>query len=285
MAVSLAALLFWLLRNKGIRRAFIHAPPRPYPFQVMDILLVLFIYSIPLLIQDIFLPKQPDMPWPQRNLTLLVTIAGQLLISIVIFILAFQRYRPDFRDFGITPTRLGHTFIRAFLYSVVVFGLTFLTFKLTVLICKSFGYNEEQKHTFLTLLEQKPPFLTMFLLVISPALFAPIMEELLFRGLFQNFFIGVLARRHNTCLTAHSDIKMNSTSPSSNIRWQGIAMSAAIFALIHPWQHWPAIFVLGLSWGYVYERHKNLLISIFMHSLFNILSLTATLIQVTLKGT
>jgi len=285
MTVSLAALLFWLLRNKGIRRAFIQAPHHPYPFQVTDILLVLFIFSIPLLIQDTFLPKQPDVAWPQRNLSLLVTIAGQIIISIVIIILAFRRYRPGFSNFGITFTHLGQTLVRTFIYSVVVFGLTFLTLALTVWICQLFGYDEEQKHTFLTLLEQKPPFLTMFLLIISPILFAPIMEELLFRGLLQNFFIGVLTRRHNICLITHSDNNANSISPSSNIRWQGIAMSAAIFALIHPWQHWPALFVLGLALGYIYERHKNLLLSIFMHSLFNILSLAVTLIQIAQNGT
>ena len=85
--------------------------------------------------------------------------------------------------------------------------------------------------------------------VIATCILAPLLEELLCRGMIQR---GI-ARTH---------------SPRTAILW-----SAFIFALIHlnPWQAIPA-FVLGLLFGWVYYRTGCLWLTIFLHCLNNSLS-------------
>ena len=85
--------------------------------------------------------------------------------------------------------------------------------------------------------------------IIATCILAPLLEELLCRGMIQR---GI-ARTH---------------SPRSAILW-----SAFIFALIHmnPWQAIPA-FLLGLLFGWVYYRTGCLWLTIFLHCLNNSLS-------------
>ena len=85
--------------------------------------------------------------------------------------------------------------------------------------------------------------------IIATCILAPLLEELLCRGMIQR---GI-ARPH---------------SPRSAILW-----SAFIFALIHlnPWQAIPA-FALGLLFGWVYYRTGCLWLTIFLHCLNNSLS-------------
>lgn len=82
------------------------------------------------------------------------------------------------------------------------------------------------------------------------AVVAPIVEELIFRGLiFQGF------RRNYNGFVA-------------------ITMSALLFALFHlnPWQ-FPATFVLGLLLGWIMLRTRNILLAILGHSINNLLVL------------
>ena len=85
--------------------------------------------------------------------------------------------------------------------------------------------------------------------IIATCILAPLLEELLCRGMIQR---GI-ARTH---------------SPRAAILW-----SAFIFAVIHmnPWQALPA-FVLGVLFGWVYHRTGCLWLTIFLHCLNNSLS-------------
>ena len=85
--------------------------------------------------------------------------------------------------------------------------------------------------------------------IIATCILAPLLEELLCRGMIQR---GIARTR----------------SPRSAILW-----SAFIFALIHmnPWQAIPA-FVLGLLFGWIYYRTGCLWLTIFLHWLNNSLS-------------
>ncbi len=85
--------------------------------------------------------------------------------------------------------------------------------------------------------------------ILATCILAPLLEELLCRGMIQR---GI-ARTH---------------SPRAAILW-----SAFIFAVIHmnPWQAIPA-FALGLLFGWVYYRTGCLWLTIFLHCLNNSLS-------------
>jgi membrane protease YdiL (CAAX protease family) len=82
------------------------------------------------------------------------------------------------------------------------------------------------------------------------AVVAPVVEELIFRGLILQGF-----RRNYTAFTA-------------------VVMSALLFALFHlnPWQ-FPATFVLGLFLGWIMLRTNNILLAILGHSIHNFLVL------------
>lgn len=93
-------------------------------------------------------------------------------------------------------------------------------------------------------------------LVISAVIIAPLLEEMIFRGLIQTALLELeLARIH---------------------RWSVILISASVFTLLHvgmPWQTLPGLWVLGIILGWLYERTGNLWPSIFMHAGFNALNI------------
>lgn len=92
-----------------------------------------------------------------------------------------------------------------------------------------------------------------WLLIVATCIFAPIFEEMFFRGLLLN---GLLNRAKNTRQV-----------------WMAILFTSFIFGLIHvnPWQFIAGL-ISGIALGYVYYRTKSLMNSIFIHALNNGLS-------------
>jgi membrane protease YdiL (CAAX protease family) len=96
-----------------------------------------------------------------------------------------------------------------------------------------------------------------FLALVSVVIFAPLIEEFLFRGILQSFI-----RKH-----------IGST--------QAIFITALCFSFFHfsleqGWGNLPIIgslFPLALFLGFLYEKQKSLLSSIGLHSLFNLFSI------------
>jgi hypothetical protein len=79
----------------------------------------------------------------------------------------------------------------------------------------------------------------------------------LFRGLFQTLLRSYIIRP-----------------------WPAIIFASLIFIIFHanP-EHWPALFMLSLCLGYAYEKSGSLFRSIFIHSVFNAMSVFAALGQ------
>lgn len=90
---------------------------------------------------------------------------------------------------------------------------------------------------------------------VSVVIFAPLLEELLCRGVILR---GLL----------------NHTTPTRAILW-----SALIFGVIHlnPWQAIPA-FILGAIMGWVYWKSRSLWSTIFLHFVNNLFSYTITVL-------
>ena len=96
---------------------------------------------------------------------------------------------------------------------------------------------------------------------------APILEEMLFRGLFQ------------TTIRSFLEIP-NPRFHIRNAAWPAIVISSVLFAMVHAdTAHWPALFVLSLSLGYAYEKSGSLFRPIFIHSFFNAATIAAVLYQ------
>ncbi len=90
------------------------------------------------------------------------------------------------------------------------------------------------------------------LIILSAVVIAPLLEEVIFRGLVQSALLDLLG-------TAR--------------RWLIIIIAGALFSLIHmqgvSWHALPGLFILGLILGWLYETHRSLWPCIIVHVLFN----------------
>ncbi|MDH3584508.1 MAG: CPBP family glutamic-type intramembrane protease, partial [Phycisphaerae bacterium] len=98
-------------------------------------------------------------------------------------------------------------------------------------------------------------------LVAVAVIGAPLVEEIVFRGLLQT------ALRHARIVLR---------------RWGVIVVASAVFTGIHvgaaDWHAMPALFVLSLGLGFLYERTGSLWAPILMHALFNASQIALTLL-------
>ncbi|KKK78825.1 hypothetical protein LCGC14_2839670 [marine sediment metagenome] len=101
-----------------------------------------------------------------------------------------------------------------------------------------------------------PQLSLRILLFVFVVLIVPVFEEVLFRGFLQSMVRGYVQKP-----------------------WVAIALTSLIFTSLHPSTHWLGVFMLSCGMGYAYERSGSMFRSIFMHMLFNGLSMTATLLS------
>ena len=97
-----------------------------------------------------------------------------------------------------------------------------------------------------------PNQLSIWLLVIGVAFFAPFLEEIIFRG----FLLKGLS---NSFLGIHG----------------AVIITALVWAVIHAqysWEYWIIIFVIGLVFGYARVKTNSLLTPVVMHILFNLMA-------------
>lgn len=248
-------------------------------FELFDVLLVLLVYFLSSLILSSFLGFDTNAV---KNHTLLYfsgLIGKQVFVSLVILLLVWRRWAGGLTGFGLRSGKAIRTMVRAIGFFIAATGCTLLVLEITRILCLYFRYPATQQHLILTLLSQNPPILDQIMMAITAAVGAPLLEELLFRGILQTYFVSVFLR-----ILRRSRPIPNDPEPTPGVwvgaRWLGITAAAALFGLMHlpNWQHVPALFVLGIYLGYCYERYDNLLIPIFMHCMFNLLPLAYTMV-------
>lgn len=98
------------------------------------------------------------------------------------------------------------------------------------------------------------PLWVMVLLFLVAAVFAPLFEEVFFRG-----------------------VLLNALWARTGSRWIGIIGSALVFSVLHPQMYlgWIAVFVIGLMLGGLFVERRSLLPCIWMHALNNTIALVA----------
>ena len=148
-------------------------------------------------------------------------------------------------------------------------------------------FDFKYQHPTFEFLKNSPSALGIVMSWLSAVLFAPIIEEILFRGLLQ----GWLQRLRRTPKTLAADTGayrlLYGDSPSEiaeskakkspkPFHWPALLISSTLFGLAH-YSQGPApisLFVFGLGIGYLYQRSGSLLACIVMHGLFNIAGMT-----------
>jgi membrane protease YdiL (CAAX protease family) len=116
-------------------------------------------------------------------------------------------------------------------------------------------------------------------IIVGATVIAPVFEELVFRGHLQTLLVRLFTERRTTLpgFALNPELPGGETiAPTIEIDgspsrcWLAILISSVPFALIHPPWMAPAIFLLSICLGYLYQRTGLLWATIVLHSLFNI---------------
>lgn len=171
---------------------------------------------------------------------------------------------PDgFHELGLLPRRPLRDIRYGLVAMIVVLPLVGLSQLSMQMIGRLFNQPAPTiNHEMLRLIGDSPSTTTIMLLTLSAAVLAPIFEEALFRGLFQSVLVSLFGGK----------------------RWPAVLTAALVFSLLHvgqvTWHALPALFILGVTFGWAYERTGSLLTGIVAHVGFNALNLiVATQIQ------
>ena len=187
-------------------------------------------------------------------------LASQLLIQGLIalyLVMRASRVRRGVYRLGILPRRFGRELRMTFLGLLAAVPLAMGANMLTVTIGNLLGIPAPQiGHDVLAWLTSPQPWPALVMVVLSAVVIAPILEEMTYRGLLQTALLHMLGEDR---------------------RWPAILITAACFALVHSrvaaWQAMPGLFVLGVVFGYLYEKSGSLLPPILVHLCFNALNI------------
>lgn len=173
---------------------------------------------------------------------------------VVVYLLHRLRQHHDGSGrFGLGLARPGRDLLLFAVGFVTAFALIFAFNNVVVMVFDLFGREVPQAgHEMLHLLPPREWSLALALLLTSTVLVAPVLEEVVYRGMVQTALLNLLGR---------------------NRRWMVIQLASIIFALIHgpmvPWYLLPSLYLLGLVLGWIYERYASLWPCILIHMAFN----------------
>ncbi|MEM9882198.1 MAG: CPBP family intramembrane glutamic endopeptidase [Planctomycetota bacterium] len=157
------------------------------------------------------------------------------------------------RRSGLIPRRPGRDLVYTAAGLPIGFGLVFALLALINGVATLAGFpSPALNHESLRELVRDPTVSAVLELIVSAVIVAPLLEEVLFRGLLQTWLLDVLGRDR---------------------RWLTVTVAAAAFASVHvglvSWHGLPGLFVLGLVLGWLYEKTGSLLPPVLVHAGFN----------------
>jgi membrane protease YdiL (CAAX protease family) len=250
----------WLLNTSLGRKALADSVPRRNNMPFYLPFIPLFIWFGPVSVIAVIVKGfSSGLPeWQQSLLINLIYCIGGLVVTALIILLARFSFARRLKGFGLNAKTIVKDFLTGVVNLFAVWPLVIAMIILTTLLGKlAWGYDfEMQQHQELELITEHSQLLLRISIIFLAVVIAPVLEELLFRGLFQSMLRGVLKNA-----------------------WMAIALISVLFAMLHPWTHWPALFTLSMCLGYAYEKSGSLLRPIFIHALFNGITIIAALYQ------
>ncbi len=275
----------WLLKTSLGAKALADSVPRRNNMPIYLPFVPLFIWFVAISLtasigQKLFGDLQG---WQNDFLDNLILCIGELTAIAVIIFLARVHFVRRLKGFGLNVKTIIKDFFVAFVNLLTVWPLITAAIILTMFFGeliwgREYQMQQHQQLKLITEYSQLPP---RILIIVVAVVIAPLLEEMLFRGFFQTMirsyldaFSSLVARRSSlgSRVTGHGSRATNC--------WLAILISSALFTTIHAnTGHWPALFVLGVCLGYAYEKSGSLFRPIFIHSLFNAVSIIATLNQ------
>lgn len=247
----------WLLKTSLGRTALAHAPVRRTNMSPLMILPALIVWQGPTALAIAMVtPVLTGLPewihWVVRNV---VMSLGALGAAFGFGMLSWYTFARRLKGLGLGFRHLRRDFVQAL---IILFCIMPVILAMIVSVqhlgqyLKGPDYKVAQ-HQELEVLTTYPQRSLKISVAFVAVLAAPLVEELLFRGLIQTLIRSYIGRP-----------------------WLSIGLTSVLFAIIHDQSaHWPALFFLSMAIGYAYEKSGSLWQSIFMHAMFNGMSVLA----------
>ena len=258
---GLVILVVWLFKTTFGAKALVNAPPRRNDMPAHLALIPIFIWIMTVLVMDFAKRKAfADLSdWQNAFADNLIMCLAAAPPITTILVIAWMHYARRLKGFGLNPKTIGRDLGASLLNLLTIMPVVWAVSILTVAGGKLIvgPQFEWPKHEELKLILAYPQFSVRALIIITTVLIVPIVEEMVFRGIFQTLLRSYI------------------TKP-----WPAVILASLVFILFHenP-QHWPALFALSMFLGYAYEKSGSLFRSIFIHSMFNAMSVFTALGQ------
>jgi len=275
-AIGLVIFGAWLVRTSWGRKALSDSKPRrnDMPVYLPPVLMLVWfgpvqvvILAAQMLVDRCVAIGVPD--WAVAATANLTYCLCAMTLLIACLFLARLHFARRLKGLGLNPRTIPHDLLMGLVNLLACWPLVLTAMVATILVGKLiWGWDYEiSKHQELELLAEYSELLFRASVVVVAVAVAPIFEEVLFRGLFQTMVRSILIR-HNMA---------TSTRPDRSA-WLAILAGAALFAMVHAdIAHWPALAVLGVCLGYAYEKSGSLFRPIFIHVMFNAVTILAAL--------
>ena len=218
--------------------------------------------------------------WQNDFLDNLILGISELSTIAVIMFLARIHFTRGLKGFGLNIKTIVKDFFAAFVNLLAVWPLIISAMVITIYLGELFWGREYemQQHQQLKLITEHSQLLSRILIAVVAVIIVPLLEEMLFRGLFQTTIRSYIEAFHSLIASPNKPEKERTTD--KNGAWLAIVISSVLFTMTHDnTGHWPALFVLGVCLGYSYEKSGSLFRPIFIHSFFNAISIIATMNQ------
>jgi membrane protease YdiL (CAAX protease family) len=258
--LGVATFLYWLFSTGFGKRAFDGAVVRPNCLPFYTVFTILFGWlGVTVLTSDFIAKAASQMSEWRQNFFLYSALAAIEIIIIVFVLCSARRFFDDgLRGLGFRKTGIIGDFASAAATFTAVWPLVLGTLYVVIAVGKLIvgpDFQMEQNEG-LTVIMQYEQWPLRILMICFAAVLTPIFEEIIFRGLLQSYL-------RNIGLS----------------RWQTVFIASVIFTLLHPLMHFPALLILSIAMGYAYEKSGSLLRSIFIHLLFNGLTIAFALLN------
>ncbi len=264
--IGIGLLSVWLMRTSLGRESLVHSPPRRNSMPPQLPFFALFAWLIgPAIAQWLILSLRDPVTKVQaafQNGVVLGVMALSVAFGLVLP-LASAHFARGLKGYGLRLRTVPRDLVAACVHLLAVWPLVLAaivaTMRIGQWISRWFSGQDFQMpaHEALRQMTEFSSVRLSVLLAFLAIVVAPLVEEMIFRGLFQTMIRSYLGRP-----------------------WPAIMLTSALFAAVHAnATHWPALFVLSVGLGYAYERSGSLFRPIFMHALFNGISILDALID------
>ena len=250
----------WLIRTSLGTKSLINSVPRRTNMPIhLPFIPLLIWFGATLAVVAITEKIWPELPdWADTLINNLATCIGAIAAFAITLQLVRKHFSRRIKGLGLNVKTIPKDFGFAILNMLSVWPLLLLILLATVFIGKLFSPDFEiQRHEQLEQISEHSQIYVKILIFITTTAISPIFEELLFRGLFQTI------------------IRSLTSKP-----WLSITLVSLLFTSIHAnAEHWPALFVLSMCMGYSYEKSGSLFRPIFIHVIFNAISMITVMTQ------